>query len=417
MMNSSTDIGIALSWQASSIAWLQDEHSMTTLDIASEQILALPELPDANMHVQQVYLPMEHLLSRAVQFPFASPALVDADMLFQALSDDVDAKADDWWLAWHLEACQTGVAGMVFGLPNSLRTAMQAQTHWGQVNHIMVDGFERLQRHRVPEQAAGIMDQDDEGLFFGFFDAQAWRGMCRFNGSSTTDSASFQILKSLQAMGFDAKQHVLLGIADERTWQIWRNKGCDVQGEGVNMLSNRHAANLAIQAKTTRPLNFRHGRWSAKLAWQRVEFWQRSIMMLLALACVWYIGTWYQIRQIDDALAASQQRIEAAFHHALPNEHVMLDALAQLQQAAGGTKSMQSTFLSDLEAVGHVYQQQAWQLDTLVLRDGKMQMDGSVQAITQLNHIQELLQKTLHKEVNIVDTHMANQHVSFQLSW
>jgi len=70
-----------------------------------------------------------------------------------------------------------------------------------------------------------------------------------------------------------------------------------------------------------------------------------------------------------------------------------------------------------LDAIAQVYRQQAWQLDTLSLRDGKMEMRGQSKDIEQLNRIQESLQKALHRDVHIVDTNMANQHVSFRMSW
>jgi len=344
-MNPSSDIGIVLSWQRASIAWQQGKDSVASLAIADDSEAVLPELPDENMHVQRMYLPMEKLLSRVIQFPFDSPALVDADMLFQRLSDEVDVKEGDWWLAWHLEPCQDGVSGMVFGLSEDIRAALQEDAHWQSAKAILVDGFERLQRHRCEEQAAAIIDQDTEGLFIGFFDGEAWQGMRRINTVACTPIVSIELFKSLQAMGFDAERHAVTGVADANTWQLFEDKDCDVQGDVVEELNSRHTANLELEA-TSSPLNFRHGRWSAKQAWQRFEFWQRSIFMMLAVACIWYVGTWAKIQQLDHALELNQQRIESAFHQALPNEKVMLDALAQLKQAAGSEDDVGSTFLS-----------------------------------------------------------------------
>jgi len=379
---------------------------------------ALPEMPDDNMHAEHVYLPMEAMLSRAVAFPFASPALVDADMLFQMLNDDVDAKVEEWWLAWHLEPCQDGVAGMVFGMPETWRTSMQESDAWGQVKTIVVDGYERLQAYAELGTASAVVSQDAEGLFFGFFDGEAWRGMRRLNVSTWQASADMEMIKSLEAMGFDAQQQPVIGIASDAIWQHLRDETWQTDGEVWESLPTRDEANLALSDALSSRLNFRHGRWSAQQIWQRWSFWQRSVMLMLATLMIWFAGTWYQLNQLDAALKDSQARIVAAFHEGLPQAPVMLDALAQLKQAAGGETSQVDThFLSDLEHIGRVYQTQAWQLDALSLREGKTNMTGSVPSLEKLNQIQTALQQQLKQEVRIVDTQMAKNHVSFRLTW
>ncbi|MDQ6953059.1 MAG: hypothetical protein Q9M15_06005 [Mariprofundaceae bacterium] len=409
---------LSLSWHHDSIAWKISDSSLSLSDDAIHDDAGLPELADANIHVEHVYLPMEAMLSRAVQFPFSSPVLVDADMLFQMLNDDVDAKTEDWWLAWHLKPCQDGVAGMVFGMPETWRESMQNHEHWGQAKVIVVDGYERLQTYVEQGTAAAVVSQDAEGLFFGFFDGEAWRGMRRLNALTWQASEQIELMKSLEAMGFDAQQHAVIGIASEAIWQNFRDETWQLEGDTWESLPTRHEANLARSQISPSALNFRHGRWSPQQVWQRWSFWQRSVMLMLASLMIWFAGTWYQLNQLDTALQDQQARIVAAFHEGLPQAPVMLDALAQLKQAAGGDTSQVDThFLSDLEYIGRVYQTQIWQLNALSLRDGQTNMTGSVPSLEQLNKIQAALQEELKQEVRIVDTQMAKNHVSFRLTW
>jgi len=307
---------------------------------------------------------------------------------------------------------------MVFGMPETWRESMQEHEHWGEAKVIMVDGYERLQTHAEHGTAAAVVSQDAEGLFFGFFDGEAWRGMRRLNAVTWQASTQWELMKSLEAMGFDAQKHAVTGIANEAMWQHFRDETCETVGERWESLPTRHEANLALPQTSTSALNFRHGRWSAQQIWQRWSFWQRSVILMLATLMIWFAGTWYQLNQLDAALNDSQARIVAAFHEGLPQAPVMLDPLAQLKQAAGGDTSQVDThFLSDLEHIGKVYQTQPWQLNALSLRDGQTNMTGSVPSLEELNKIQAALQKELKQEVRIVDTQMAKNHVSFRLTW
>ncbi|MDQ6973868.1 MAG: hypothetical protein Q9M10_03205 [Mariprofundaceae bacterium] len=406
-----------VSWHHDSIAWQGSDCSITLCDNAIHDD-GLPELAAANIHAEHVYLPMEQLLSRAVQFPFASAALVDADMLFQMLNDDVEAKAEDWWLAWHLEPCHDGVAGMVFGMPETWRESMQHHAHWEQAKIIVVDGYERLQGYAEHGTAAAVVSQDTEGLFFGFFDGEAWRGMRRLNALTWQEGEQMELVKSLEAMGFDVQQHAVMGIASDVMWKKLCDEHWQVKGDVWECLPTRHEANLALSQASPSALNFRHGRWSAQQIWQRWSFWQRSVILMFGTLMIWFAGTCYQLSQLDTALENQQARIVTAFHQGLPQAPVMLDPLAQLKQAAGGdTSQVDAHFLSDLEHIGKVYQTQAWQLNSLSLRDGQTNMTGSVASLDQLNKIQAALQEELKQEVRIVDTQMAKNYVSFRLTW
>ena len=416
-MNTRNEVTTILSWQRHSLAWQSAPHAMATA-ACDGTFSNLPELPDEQMTLQKIYLPMESLLSRAVHFPFQSPAVIDAELLFQELHDATEVASDAWWLAWHIERSHDGVAGMVFGLPEPLRQAMQSENSWGQARNIVVDGYERLQANLTGEQDCAVLDQDAEGLFFGFFDGQTWRGMSRMNSESFQSSDLLQLSHALRAMGFDPNLHAVIGHADSQIWEILTAMQFNIQGETVADLPSRHQANLALSSHSQTSLNFRHGRWSAQHAWERWSLWRRSAALLGLLFLTWLAGTSIQLSHLEHELTASQQRIESAFHQGLPHETVMLDALAQLRQAAGGGNSVQShQFLTDLTVLGNIYKKQPWQLDSLSLRDGAMEMAGSVKDIASLNAIQSALQQGINREVTIVDTNMAGQHVAFRIKW
>ena len=129
------------------------------------------------------------------------------------------------------------------------------------------------------------------------------------------------------------------------------------------------------------------------------------------------MGAWHDLNRMDQQVEVYEQRIETAFHQGLPNEPVMLDALAQLRQAAGGEASNDTTFLVSLEAVSAVYQSEPWQLKTLELHKGEMHMTGEVKDIKSLNHMQLRLTQALQKDVRIADTNIRGEKVSFRMHW
>jgi hypothetical protein len=412
---------IDLSWDGASIVWKDQAGVMhadaTSVDESeSLDISALPSLPIENILLGRVYIPMEWLLVRYVSLPLKQPSMVDVAILFQELADSSDLDANDWWLTWHLHVCESGVAGMVFGLPESLRTSMLASEPWLNVKEVLVDGYERLHVYAEEGQACLVLDQDDEGVFFGVYDGQIWRGMRRLNGD--VEALWQQLLHSCSAMGFDAQNDVVCGQVYDALLDKVKAANLTWQGEHLNTQRTRHEANLNIcQGDEKGALNLRHGRWSSRREWGHLHIWKRSAVLACLVLLAWITGTVIDLHRMDNKIEIYKQRIQVAFHKGLPNEPVMLDALAQLRQAAGGEGVADTTFLSSLQAVSKAYQAQAWQLKTLELREGEMHMTGEIKDIKSLNKIQTRLQKNLQKKVSIADTNMSGEKVSFRMHW
>lgn len=412
---------IDLSWDTASIVWKDQAGGMhadvrSAVESESLDITELPSLPNENVLLSRVYIPMEWLLVRYVSLPLKQPSMVDVAILFQELADSSDLDANDWWLTWHLNVCESGVAGMVFGLPESLRTSMLASEPWLNAKEVLVDGYERLHVYVEEGQACLVLDQDDEGVFFGVYDGQVWRGMRRLNGD--VEALWQQLLHSCCAMGFDAQNDPVYGQIYDVLLDKIRVENLIWQGERLNTQRTRHEANLSIcQGDGKAALNLRHGRWSSRREWGYLHIWKRSAALTALVLLAWIVGSVIGLHRMDKQIEVYKQRIEAAFHQGLPNEPVMLDALAQLRQAAVGRGVADTTFLSSLQAVSEVYKAQAWQLKTLELHDGKMHMTGEVKDIKSLNKIQASLRKSLQKEVSIADTNIRGEKVSFRMLW
>lgn len=407
---------IDLSWHRTSMMWKDHAGGMHADEHESSNFSTLPDLPIEDVLLGRVYLPMESLLVRYIRLPLKQVNMVDKEILFQELADSSDVDAEQWWLTWRLNTCEHGVAGMLFALPEALRESMQAHEQWSQAKEVLVDGYERLQAYVQEGLACLIIDQDDEGMFFGVYDGQAWRGMRRLNGD--VEVCWLQLLHSSVAMGFDIQNGVVCGQVDDVLLAKINEANMTWQGELLDTQRTRHEANLNLsQSNEKSVLNLRHGQWALRREWGHLRMWKRSAILASLLLLAWIVGSVVHLQRMDNQIDMYEQQIEAAFHQGLPNEPVMLDALAQLRQAAGGHGIGDTTFLSSLQAVSQVYQTQAWQLKTLELRDGEMHMTGEVKDIKSLNQIQVSLQKVLQKKVSIADTNISGEKVSFRMHW
>ncbi|MDQ6968865.1 MAG: type II secretion system protein GspL [Mariprofundaceae bacterium] len=417
MENAMPQQSVQLSWDGQSVAWKNESEVFVSHDCEQSGLMSLPELTDSSAQLDVAYLPMEWLLVRSISLPLKSPSMVDADMLFQEMADSMDIDANEWWLSWHMDICDDGVAGMVFALPESLRQSMLENPQWNQAKSVLVDGYQRLLANCDGSEACAVLDQDADGAFIGFFDGQAWRGMRRFNGEIASSDIA-QIIGSWQAMGFDANQNKLCGRADAALREAMQGlcAHCDIDEWDASV--SRNQGNLDMNLQALPVLNLRHGRWATGSTWDIWRVWKRSLFLCGLGLLAWMMVVWVDLYRMDHELTSYQQRIEQAFHQGLPNETVMLDAMGQLRQAAGGKRGAgDHIFLSSLQAVSQVYQATPWQLKLLALRDGRMKMSGQVKDIEALNHIQSALQKALDKDVQIVDTNITGKHVTFRMSW
>ena len=413
-MQNKGDIGLKLSLGKVSLCY-EDEHACQHVCDYQFELYptseVYPDTPDC------IYLPMECLLSRFVILPLKQSALVDEHMMFHELANHCDIKEDDWWLSWDLKACDEGVAGMLFGLPETWRASMQEQ-HQAEEHcqFVWVDGYERLQSCLVGADACLVLDQDSEGLFLGVYDGQAWRGMRRMHGD--INAISYQeITYTSMAMGFDKKSYAVRGKVGQALLDMILADALLWQGAVVQDLPSRHAANLDIELPVDQGLNLRHGAWRRNQGWKLFKPWKRSIVLLAVLTLLWLLATVVDIYRTDHALSLAEQRIEAAFHRGLPQAPVMLDPLAQLSQAAGVSHVQNTLFFNDLQAISEVYKKHPWQMRSLEWRDGRMYMAGEVSDIKVLNMMRSELASKLQREVRIEDTNMNAGHVLFRMQW
>jgi len=132
-------------------------------------------------------------------------------------------------------------------------------------------------------------------------------------------------------------------------------------------------------------------------------------------------GMAWQNYQMNHQIEVNQQRIIAAFHKGLPDETVIIDALAQLRKATGngaGTGGNDAAiWLRQLADINKVYRQIPWQIGELSFNDGRMAMSGQAKDLQTMNRIRKALQQETGKEVKLEDTDLNGSQVKFRLSW
>ena len=121
---------------------------------------------------------------------------------------------------------------------------------------------------------------------------------------------------------------------------------------------------------------------------------------------------------MQDDMAKMDAAIADAFHRGLPEQPVIIDAIAQLRQAADGTQSTSSSKVSKtLEHISKVFQDTPWQMQEFNLIRGSVTLAGKVKSLDTLNTIKDQLSRLNGTDVQIADTDLNGDEVSFRMRW
>jgi len=384
-----------------------------------------PPLPDLEgiTAAYCIYLPIEELLVRHFNLPLQHTRFLDAHMLAQELADIAGIEPEDWWLSWHATSHEQGVSGLVFALPQTYKQHMQHHEPWQSAPWILIDVWARL-NHLLPPDAhdTAVIDTDAEGVFFGFYQNGGWRGMRRLNANMQDADIGQQITQdiilSLHAMGFDSEQHHICGnIASGMQHDAWAEH-TDITVSDT--LQPRHIQTLKLPQpdKQNHTLNLRHGSWSAKRKVRIPKAWQRSAYLALAVTLLWLGSLAVENHRLQSRIHTMNDEIIRAFHRGLPEQTVIIDAMAQLRQAAqGSTGSRKASASSTLNIISQVFQKYPWHMQELRISDKEVVMAGKVDKLEQLNQISTALQEALGRDVKITDTDLQGNEVRFRMRW
>ncbi len=374
----------------------------------------------------RLILPLEQVLLRPFSLPLPHPRLLDAKILGQELTEQAGIEPAEWWLAWQANSAGGGVAGLVFGLPASVRARLGMDTAWQACRFIGADAWLRLNalapESRAPDYA--VLDTDAEGLFAGVFRAGAWQGMRRLNliPGRALGAIADDAMRSLHAMGFTPDAMPVYGRLDE-TWHAALGAAqMDWRGEITETLPDRAAATcLAARPENRAPgPNFRHGAWAKPGGWRkRAQPWRRTAVLAVLLLLLLTGNNIHRNHQLEKAQLRIQSDIEAAFHRGLPNEKVMLDPLVQLRKAAGsGTASDAWFFLHQIQAAGNLKQKVRGLHIAVVQFTGKtMRLTATAPDLASVNRARDVLSSMLGLPVKVEDTQLMDKQVRFRLQW
>jgi len=409
-------------------AWQAMDAQGNYLPLPVEDANWLPELP-ADTRVESLILPLESLLVRSFSLPLPHPRFIDAGVLGQELDERAGEEPERWWLAWRAgkvagEAGQ--VAGMVFGMPVAWRLAIESDPRWRDMRVITPDAWVRLQAHVSGLDAAAnagpvaVFDADADGIYIGVWQAGIWRGMRRLNVASGEISQGLadQCLRSLMAMGWQQGQSAIGRLDQHRLDALklgsWAGN-IVAESEG---LPGRLQMQDAVGAGAE--LNFRHGRWAARTGKGWIRPWKRALVLAAGITLIWLMTTMYQIHALNVQADAYRQQIVDAFHQGLPDEKVMIDALAQLRRAAGSNGVVHANlgfWLQQLASINRAYSKEAWDMQELELRDGGIVLAGKAKNLEALNRIRQLLQQESGRDVVLADTDLSGEQVNFRMHW
>jgi len=398
------------------MACCQDERWVWASD--EEAFLPKPELPDGSI-IQNIIFPLESLLVRTFQLPLAHPRLIDENILSQEVEDMTGDKADQWWFCWEAGEFEDGVRGLLLGLPMAWLQSMQTADWCEAVPTVTSDAVFRLMRwNDSADGRIAVLDEDESGLFIGVREKRCWRGMRRLNGKHHDGMMLEEVLATLKAMGWQEKDPVCGQLSDATlkacAFENWKGSVCDSLPD---RLAETHLA--AEGGIPPVELNFRRGKWQPSHPLFELQVWKRPLLMLLILLLVWGAGQGYQWWSLQRMTNAYETRVMTAFRSALPTDPV-IDPLAQLQRAAGshggGTQST-TVLLHNIHILSQVYAANPWIMKELQYNGKKFEIRGEIRGLKQLNQLQRRLSRKLERNVEIADTELGKNKVSFRMVW
>lgn len=407
----------------------QDKVSLVKTPAPLDDEINPLQLPEDVETLGCVYLPMEVLLTRHFQFPLKHPRHLDAGMLLQELADTAGIEPNEWWLTWRAKQVESGIAGMAFGLPKTFQDNIKTLPIWQKTPLVLVDGWQRLSHwlHDMNQtQYIAVVDADAEGVFLGFYQNNVWAGMRRLN-ADMTDAACQQtiakeVLWSLQSMGFDAETMPVTGRLTSEIASLLPQTLETRPPRIEQSLSQRHMLNLMLPKPTVTDkqlLNIRHDSWAIRNTSSSLNVWYRPALLAASIGFLWLVLTVANNYQLEYQISAKNEEIITAFHRGLPEQTVIMDALAQLRQAAGGSArtSAQQRITEQLDIISKTFEKKPWQMKELSINDGKVVLAGKVNSLNTLNTIRDELASLSKAEVQVADTDLNGDEVSFRVRW
>lgn len=415
--------GIALAWldgrwySADSLGFVQE------MEIRDDQgEFTMPVLPEGS-NVYALLLPVEELLVRPFSLPLAKPSLLDAAILSQEIEDQSGEECSDWWLAWQVQKTDTGVSGLVVGMPMALRRQLERE-ELSPLLHVRIGALERLARwvehfDLSEDEPVAVVDEDSTGVVLGVLKNDIWQGIERINNLQAPgiEDRLEIIKKTLGSMGWTEGQPAIGRLSRELSQGFDHWLGLTIE---CDALPTREQA--VFEEVFSHPfrsgIEFRHGDWrlSKDLQWMRA--YRRSGWLLLLVILVWIAGMMVQNYALERQINAQQDRIVQAFKKALPNQPV-IDAVAQLKKAAGVGETGQKVaqVLHHIQWIGEVYDARIWRVSELQWLEGKVKITGTAQDLQTLNNIRDALEKKGRGTVRLADTDLKNGKIGFLLEW
>lgn len=421
-----------VNWDGSALAYagfadgqLRPASGFSLVDVPVADGAPVPEGVENNIPAEMLLWPVEQLLVRPFELPLKSPNLLDHEILMQEAEEQAGDDAGDYWFAWHASVCANGVRGMLFGLPESVRQALQARPDWQHCAAVTPDAWVRLTARVTADfDAVAVMDEDSEGMFVGLYDGGSWLGMRRINKTAWKTDVDLldDAIRSLQAMGMSDKTSMTGRLSESLTGML---NGRDVAWRGEtgadDMLPGRQEANLDAAARVPRDgeLNFRHGSWRKRESGQLYR-WRHTFVLAAVVVTAMIVGGLWQIHSLGARADAYRDEIEAAFHQGLPAEKVMLDPLGQLRMAAGRAASPKSgnDFLRQLALVAKAKQSvSGWDVREIGYDDEGVKLFGMAADFAMVNRIRDALASAGAGDVHVEDTEAEGKQVRFRMRW
>ena len=370
--------------------WMRSaDGALAELPVDDEGMPVLPE----GAEVVRVWLPVEWLAVVPLLLPRIRPEALEEGVVAEEAEDRLGVDGARWRWCWHGHLEDERFAGLALGIEDERFARLAAR---GLARALGADALAVLAAARPDGAPQGVVAEDPEGIWAGFWDGRAWRGCLRLAcppGARRWPEAR----RALAGMGWTEEMPVAGRVGEGAPDWIRRHGDAFASRAGA----------VAAGANTEPAPGWRQAPAQAGRRWRLAA----ALVLLAGLSFV--AERAWEVHVLRTRAALYEETITKAFRAALPDAP-LVDPLLQLRRAAGAESVRTSRVLAMLAAVARARGEA--RIDTFDFRAGEgALLAGSVKDLEALAALRARLAKAWPAGVALVDSETRSGEVRFRL--
>ncbi len=350
-----------------------------------------PVLPEG-AEVVRSWLPIEWSLVVPLVLPRMRPQALDAEVIAEEAEEKLGMAPEGWRWCWHARIADEQLVGLAFGIQEGLWQRLVAHG----LAALGIDALAVLAVVRANDEPQGVIAEDPEGIWVGFWDGKLWRGALRLGCFP-------------QARRWEEARRALAGMGWQEGMPVF---GC--VGEDAPSWIQRRGDAFASRCKavaagaTSLPVPG----WQVDTA-RHARKW-RAALAFAALAFATFVAErMWEVHLLRARAALYEAQIQESVRKALPGVPIV-DPLLQLRRAAGKESPSTAKLFAMLAAAARARKDAQIEMFSFQAGEGAV-LAGTVPNLEALAALRARLGRAWPQGVQLLDSEARAGKVRFRI--